>query len=57
MVELFLSGKLPARGFVRQEDASLADFLATREGGRLAKEARSSETNDFAERFSTKRAA
>jgi saccharopine dehydrogenase-like NADP-dependent oxidoreductase len=57
MVELFLSGKLPARGFVRQEDASLADFLATREGGRLAREARSSETSDFAGRFSNKRAA
>ena len=57
MVELFLSGKLPTRGFVRQEDASLADFLATREGGRLAREARSSETSDFAGRFSNKRAA
>ncbi|MDU1670751.1 MAG: saccharopine dehydrogenase C-terminal domain-containing protein, partial [Bradyrhizobium sp.] len=38
MVELFLAGKLPAKGFVRQEDASLSDFLSTREGSRLARE-------------------
>jgi saccharopine dehydrogenase-like NADP-dependent oxidoreductase len=57
MVELFLSGKLPAKGFVRQEDASLSDFLSTREGSRLAREARSSETSDFAIQFATKRAA
>jgi hypothetical protein len=57
MVELFLSGKLPVRGFVRQEDATLSDFLATHEGGRLLREARSSETGDFAARFATKRAA
>ncbi len=57
MVELFLAGKLPAKGFVRQEDASLSDFLSTREGSRLAREARSSETGDFAARFATKRAA
>jgi saccharopine dehydrogenase-like NADP-dependent oxidoreductase len=43
MVELFLSSTLPARGFVRQEDASLSDFLSTYAGGRLAWEARSSE--------------
>lgn len=40
MVELFLDGKLPARGFVRQEDASLADFLATKAGSRLSRESR-----------------
>lgn len=32
MVELFLAGKLPERGFVRQEDADLQAFLATRHG-------------------------
>lgn len=41
MVELFLAGKLPQAGFVRQEDASLADFLATKAGSRLARETRS----------------
>ena len=40
MIELFLAGKLPAKGFVRQEDAALADFLATRAGTRLVREAR-----------------
>ena len=57
MVELFLSGKLPAKGFVRQEDASLADFLSTREGSRLAKEARSSENGDLAARQANRSAA
>ncbi|WP_316175087.1 MULTISPECIES: saccharopine dehydrogenase family protein [unclassified Bradyrhizobium] len=57
MVELFLAGKLPAKGFVRQEDASLSDFLSTREGSRLAREARSTETSDFVARFASKRAA
>ncbi|WP_315701507.1 MULTISPECIES: saccharopine dehydrogenase family protein [unclassified Bradyrhizobium] len=57
MVELFLAGKLPAKGFVRQEDASLSDFLSTREGSRLAREARSTETGDFVARFASKRAA
>jgi len=56
MVELFLAGKLPGRGFVRQEDASLADFLSTRQGGRLVKEARSSETSDLVG-LASKRAA
>jgi saccharopine dehydrogenase-like NADP-dependent oxidoreductase len=32
MVDLLVGGKLPQRGFVRQEDASLADFLANRFG-------------------------
>lgn len=32
MVELFLSGKLPQSGFIRQEDANLDAFLATRHG-------------------------
>lgn len=40
MVELFLAGKLPQAGFVRQEDASLSDFLATKAGSRLAQETR-----------------
>ncbi|MBI1867435.1 MAG: saccharopine dehydrogenase NADP-binding domain-containing protein [Methylocystis sp.] len=57
MVELFLAGKLPAKGFVRQEDASLSDFLSTRAGARLAKEARNSETNDISEKLAAKRAA
>lgn len=57
MVELFLSGKLPAKGFVRQEDAYLSDFLSTREGSRLANEARSSEADDLTVRFATRRAA
>ena len=39
MIELFLGGKLPQKGFVRQEDAALADFLATRAGARLTGEA------------------
>jgi saccharopine dehydrogenase-like NADP-dependent oxidoreductase len=42
MIELFLAGKLPQRGFVRQEDAALGDFLATRTGARLIGEARGS---------------
>ncbi|WP_084540039.1 saccharopine dehydrogenase C-terminal domain-containing protein [Azorhizobium doebereinerae] len=36
MVELFLMGQLPAKGFVRQEEAGLADFLSTQAGLRLA---------------------
>jgi saccharopine dehydrogenase-like NADP-dependent oxidoreductase len=32
MVDLLVAGKLPQRGFVRQEDASFADFLANRFG-------------------------
>ncbi len=32
MVDLHSEGKLPARGFVRQEDASLEEFLANRFG-------------------------
>jgi len=43
MVELFLGGKLPQAGFVRQEDASLNDSLATRAGSRLARETRSAD--------------
>ncbi|MBR0932768.1 saccharopine dehydrogenase family protein [Bradyrhizobium jicamae] len=56
MVELFLLGKLPDRGFVRQEDASLSNFLSTRAGSRLVKEARSSETSDLVG-LASKRAA
>ena len=32
MVDLMRSGRLPAKGFVRQEDATLPDFLANRFG-------------------------
>jgi saccharopine dehydrogenase-like NADP-dependent oxidoreductase len=32
MVDLLRAGRLPARGFVRQEDVTLADFLANRFG-------------------------
>lgn len=32
MTELMLAGHLPQRGFVRQEDARLADLLANRFG-------------------------
>ena len=38
MVELFLAGKLPRRGFVAQEQAQLADFLATPSGSAYARE-------------------
>jgi saccharopine dehydrogenase-like NADP-dependent oxidoreductase len=43
MVELFLNGKLPAKGFVRQEDATLEGFLSTRAGGLLSLGIRHSE--------------
>lgn len=32
MVDLFVAGRLPLRGLIRQEDAALPDFLATRFG-------------------------
>ena len=32
MLELLHAGRLPARGFVRQEQVALQDFLATRAG-------------------------
>ncbi|MBV9332292.1 MAG: saccharopine dehydrogenase family protein, partial [Alphaproteobacteria bacterium] len=32
MCDLLMEGKLPQKGFVRQEEASLADFLANRFG-------------------------
>lgn len=38
MVELFLARLLPQRGFVRQEDANLAEFLATNAGSRLVQQ-------------------
>jgi saccharopine dehydrogenase-like NADP-dependent oxidoreductase len=58
MVELFLSGKLPAKGFIRQEDARLADFLETNAGRRLLREARDAETPGLAAMFDDwKRAA
>ena len=40
MVELFLANKLPQKGFVRQEDAKLADFLSTKAGLRLTEKSR-----------------
>jgi len=43
MVELFLSGKLPAKGFVRQEDATLDGFLSTRAGSLLSEGIRHAE--------------
>jgi saccharopine dehydrogenase-like NADP-dependent oxidoreductase len=57
MVELFLAGKLPARGFVRQEDAALADFLATRAGGRLLGEARGADAAGLTPAGAVRRAA
>lgn len=36
MVDLLMAGKLPQRGFVRQEQAQLADFLANRFGKHYA---------------------
>jgi len=33
MVDLLRSGKLPSRGFVRQEEVALAGFLGNRFGG------------------------
>jgi len=32
MVDLFVAGRLPQRGFVRQEETQLDDFLANRFG-------------------------
>jgi saccharopine dehydrogenase-like NADP-dependent oxidoreductase len=37
MIELFLKDCLPQSGFLKQEDAPLADFLATTAGRRLAR--------------------
>lgn len=39
MVDLFRDGRLPERGFVRQEDVALGDFLANRFGRYLSDEA------------------
>ena len=36
MVDLMVEGKLPAKGFVRQEDVVLSDFLANRFGSYYA---------------------
>ncbi len=57
MVELFLAGKLPARGFVRQEDAVLADFLATKAGTRLVREARGADATALGHTLAIKAAA
>ncbi|CAH1654401.1 Saccharopine dehydrogenase-like NADP-dependent oxidoreductase [Hyphomicrobiales bacterium] len=44
MIELFLTGRLPARGFLKQEDARLEEFLGTSAGQLLVRHARGSET-------------
>jgi saccharopine dehydrogenase-like NADP-dependent oxidoreductase len=36
MVDMHAQGKLPATGFVRQEDATLADFMDNRFGALYA---------------------
>lgn len=46
MVELLAEGSLPDSGFVRQEDVSLNDFLATTAGQLLAREPRSEVGDD-----------
>ena len=38
MLDLLAAGRVPRAGFVRQEDVSLADFLANRFGAVYAKE-------------------
>ncbi|WP_291961320.1 saccharopine dehydrogenase C-terminal domain-containing protein [Chelatococcus sp.] len=45
MIELFLTGRLPARGFLKQEDARLEDFLGTSAGQLLVRHARGSDPN------------
>ncbi|MBS7695918.1 MAG: saccharopine dehydrogenase NADP-binding domain-containing protein [Chelatococcus sp.] len=45
MIELFLTGRLPPRGFLKQEDARLEDFLGTSAGQLLVRQARGSETD------------
>ncbi|CAH1668241.1 saccharopine dehydrogenase family protein [Chelatococcus asaccharovorans] len=45
MIELFLTGRLPARGFLKQEDARLEDYLGTVAGQLLLQKARGSETH------------
>jgi saccharopine dehydrogenase-like NADP-dependent oxidoreductase len=45
MIELFIAGKLPARGFVRQEDAAARDYLDTVAGRRLVTGARAIDTS------------
>lgn len=57
MIELFLAGKLPAKGFVRQEDAVLADFLATKAGTRLVREARGADATALGHTLAIKAAA
>lgn len=42
MVDLLAEGKLPQKGFVRQEDAKLSDFLANRFGKNYAQTSRDS---------------
>jgi saccharopine dehydrogenase-like NADP-dependent oxidoreductase len=54
MVEMFIAGMLPARGFVKQEDAPLALFLATVAGERLVAEARGSSAADMVRRAAAK---
>ena len=38
MLDLLAQGRLPSRGFVKQEEIGLADFLANRFGGYYAKD-------------------
>lgn len=45
MLDLLADGRLPQRGFVRQEDTPLADFLANRFGRAYAPEALSGPSN------------
>jgi hypothetical protein len=57
IVELLLSGGLPAKGFIRQEDARLADFLETSAGRRLLRGACEAETPAVAEMFDCRQRA
>jgi len=56
-VDLVREGALPDRGFVRQEDAVLADFLATKAGARLVGEARGVDAAGLAPTVAIKSAA
>ena len=57
MVDLHREGRLPARGFVRQEQARLADFLANRFGRHYAGVAESPHDADRHDPADTRRAA
>jgi saccharopine dehydrogenase-like NADP-dependent oxidoreductase len=49
VVDLYASGMLPGRGFIRQEQVSLDDFLANRFGRAYA-----SDAQDLAEKVSAR---